>query len=218
MSEQRILENGKIVIFMDDRESADMIEKLKRYDVAIKQIRIEIGDFVLSNRVGIERKKAADFARSIIDGRLFEQARKLSENFKSPILLVEGEIDSTGFNMNALSGAIISLIVDFGIPIIFTKTEAESASWLVKIAEREQRERKNPVSIKSGKKPKGLIELQEYIVASLPGVGAKTAKKMLRHFNSVEKIFNASEGELAKAGLGAKKARKIRKLLTGKYE
>src|SRR3989344_5413538 len=51
-------------------------------------------------------------------------------------------------------------------------------------------------------------------ICSLPGVGEKTAKRMLTKFGSPLKVFTASSTELAKIeGLGGAKAKKIRNML-----
>src|SRR3972149_3818326 len=51
-------------------------------------------------------------------------------------------------------------------------------------------------------------------LCSLPGVGKKTAKRMLAKFGSPLKVFAASSTELAKIeGLGGAKAKKIRNML-----
>ncbi|MFB5624773.1 MAG: helix-hairpin-helix domain-containing protein, partial [Nitrosopumilus sp.] len=51
-------------------------------------------------------------------------------------------------------------------------------------------------------------------LCSLPGVGEKTAKRMLAKFGSPLKVFCASSTDLAKIeGLGTARAKKIKKML-----
>jgi len=70
-------------IVVDDRELA-----LAKYLSNPKVKRIEIGDFIISERVAVERKTAADFVSSIVDGRLFDQAAKMKEAYEKPLIII----------------------------------------------------------------------------------------------------------------------------------
>ncbi len=64
-----------------------------------------------------------------------------------------------------------------------------------------------------------LKEWQEYIVASLPGIGATLAKPLLKKFKTVRKIFNAKHERLEKVDkIGPKKAEQIRRVLDEEYK
>jgi len=216
MEIQKILKpNGKILIVSDYREK-EIIEHLKKMGAIVNERNLEVGDFVASEKVCIERKTYNDFISSIIDGRIFEQARDLKNNFGRPIILIEG-YSYREINENALKAALASLLIDFGISILSTKNPLDTAKTIFWIAKKEQSEAGREISIRVGKKPKEIKKLQEFIVCSIPGVSTVTAKKLLRHFGSVEKIFLADEQELQTAGVGKKLTEKIRKVLITKY-
>jgi len=87
------------------------------------------------------------------------------------------------------------------------------------MAKREQADRKRLPRVRGEKRILSLPEMQRYIVESLPYVGPSLAVKLLRHFKTVEKIFTASEKELARVeGIGEKRAREIRRVLTAEYK
>jgi len=46
-------------------------------DVELSIDHLPVGDFVVSGQIIFERKRADDFAASLIDGRLFSQAARL---------------------------------------------------------------------------------------------------------------------------------------------
>lgn len=218
MDNQKILKpDRKLVILCDYRES-EVNEILKKFNgVTVNESSLDIGDFICSKNVAIERKRHEDFLNSIIDGRIFEQARQLNENFKVPILIVEG-YSTPRISENALKAAIASLLVDFGLSIINTKNPQDTATTIYWIAKKEQEEKKREVFFKVGRKPKEIKAIQEEIVASLPGVGRVLSKRLLEHFKTLKNIFNASEEELKKVkGLGESTAKKIRKILTLEY-
>jgi Fanconi anemia group M protein len=79
-------------VLVDHRELNGPLARLvRREGVALEPRTLPVGDLILSNRVAVERKEAGDFCRSILDGRLMEQARLLKRNFEAPILLIEGD-------------------------------------------------------------------------------------------------------------------------------
>lgn len=217
METQKILKPaGKTVIIADYREK-EIIDFIKKIGVVVNEKSLEIGDFIVSDNVAIEKKTHSDFISSIIDGRLFEQARLLKENFNKPIIIVEGYSDRQ-INENALKAAIASLLIDFNVSLLNTKNPSDTAKTIYWIAKKEQQENKRGISFKVGKKPKEIKELQEKIVSSLPGISTIISKRLLEHFGTIENIFLSDEMKLQKVkGIGKKLAKKIRKILTEKY-
>ena len=59
--------------------------------VSLELKQLPVADYILSERVGIERKSAQDFNDSIKDGRLFNELIELKNNFVRPVLLLEGD-------------------------------------------------------------------------------------------------------------------------------
>lgn len=217
MEMQNILKpRGKIVIVCDFRER-EVIEHLKKLGAVINKRGLMTGDFICSKRLAIERKTHSDFIGSIIDGRLFEQANDLKNNFEKPIVIIEG-YSNRKINENALKAAISSLLIDFGISILATKNPLDTAKTIFWMAKREQGGAKKGITIRIGKKPKKTKKLQEFIICSLPGVSVTLAKRLLQYFGSIERIFTADEKELQEVnGVGKKLAENVKKILLAKY-
>lgn len=202
----------KPLIYADSREgNSRVLRELDKLDAIIEVKALPVADYQVSDEVGIERKTAKDFVSSIIDKRLYKQAKELVENFRKPIIILEGdELYSSLLNPNAIRGALASIAVDFGIPIIPTRSEEDTAAMVLRLAIREQIHEKSPVQVRTEKKPLTLYEQQLYIVESLPNIGPVTAKKLLEEFGSVKNIINASQAELKSVdGIGDKIARSI---------
>jgi len=211
----------QLVIYVDNRElQSDIAKELILRGVDVKPVNLEIGDYVLSDEIVVERKTPEDFAKSIIDKRIFNQIINMRDSYSKPILLIEGSSLYTPIiNPEAIRGALASIIVDFNVPIINVKDASEAASLLISIAKREQIERRRQPTIKSGKRPITLKEQQESIVASLPNVDLTLAKRLLKRFKSVINVFNASKEELMKVeGIGEKISSKIREVLDSEYK
>ena len=63
-----------------------------------------------------------------------------------------------------------------------------------------------------------MAEQQEYVVASFPNLGLKTAQQLLKHFQSIENLAKASIGDLQHVeGVGKITAERIKNVLTEKY-
>jgi len=198
-------------IIYDDREKTEAIEILK-LKFKMEKRRLDVADFIISTDIGIERKKASDFEQSIIDGRLFTQAEKLKNEFKKPLIVIIGN-DFERIKPKALSGAFISLIVDYSIPLVFLNNEEEFAEFISKIVEREGKpvkERKTNFSRKNTD-----FKLQKInVVEALPGVGPQLARKLLQKFKTLKNLFNADEKQLMEVeGVGKIKAKKIKDLI-----
>ena len=186
-------------------------------DVEIAQL--PVGDFLLSERACVERKRREDFEQSIIDGRLFQQVARLSEQFEKPFLVIEGERFEERVSRPALLGAISSIMLDYRVSIFFTKDAEKTAEFLLAVAKREQLAEKRPVRILGEKHAYSPSQQKRMIVEALPGVGPKIAFALLKHFGTVEKLMKAKEDQLMKVeGIGEEKAKAIRKLITEKYE
>jgi len=209
-------------IYADFREKGTgIIKQLIDLGTKMKLETLAVGDYVLSRRCVVEFKTTKDFVDSIVDGRLLEQAKQLKFNFEKPILIVEGEEDIYGIRKihpNAIRGMLATLAVSYGIPILYTKDNHETASLLHIIAKREQEKGEKDFSLHSIK-PRTLKERQEFIVSSLPGIESKLGKNLLKHFKSIKKIVNAKKEQLQKVELiGPKKAKAIKDIVEKEYE
>lgn len=71
---------------------------------------LQVGDYILSPEMCVERKSISDLKGSFISGRLYHQAEAMSRNYKTPILLIEFDRDKA-FALHSVSeiGADISV-------------------------------------------------------------------------------------------------------------
>jgi ERCC4-related helicase len=211
-------ESSDMVIYADDRESK-VAKELSKMEVTVRTKRLEVADFLVSDRTAVERKQAEDFVDSLLDNRLFDQLNEIQQ-FQRPIILVEGDdlYGHRNVHPNAIRGALATVALDYGIPIIWSDDVDETSKILKSLAKREQEEEDRDISVRGEKSPKSDRDLQKFIVAGLPGVNTKIAERLLKEFDTVEKIYTASETELKEVeGIGRKKASRIRELLTTEH-
>ena len=62
---------------------------LHKKGVRIIPVTLEVGDYILSPEICIERKAIPDLHSSLASGRLFSQAESMCKHYKTPILLIE---------------------------------------------------------------------------------------------------------------------------------
>ncbi|PIN77188.1 DEAD/DEAH box helicase [Candidatus Woesearchaeota archaeon CG10_big_fil_rev_8_21_14_0_10_34_8] len=215
--------NLKINVVVDHREKGSYtVKELIDLGVSVDLQQLDIGDYVLSKRCAVEFKNVADFVDSLIDGRLLQQAQQLRKQYGRPIFVIEGSEDIysvRNVHPNAIRGMLSAITVDFGIPVLMTKTSKETAALLYQIAKREQETVGREFSLHGDRKPVSLKEQQEYIVSSFPLIGPSLVKPILKQFGSVKKFVNASEEDLKKINLlGDKKAKAIMDVLEGEWK
>ncbi len=207
---------------MDQREKrSKVLQHLSaQEEVIIRLKHLSVGDYVVSDRVAIERKTVNDFLQSIVDKRLFNQIQELKEAFEHPIFIIEGkDLYGAGrIHPNAVRGAVSFIITLHNIPVISTVDAEDTAGMIFFIAKHEQHGLDYDISLRQKKKSFTLKQQQEHIVEALPKVGPALAKALLQHFGSVAKVFSATESELMKVEkIGPKKAKEIRELIQREY-
>jgi Fanconi anemia group M protein len=215
--------NENIKIITDTREfNSNVAKELARNNVKVEALQLGAGDYIISERVAVERKKTKDLLNSLLDGRLFTQLKKLRALYLNPILIIEGSdlYTSKNINPNAISGALASIVADYRIPIINTKDEVETVRVLIGLARREQLEnKKSHIQLRSDKSTFSLREHQQFIVEGLPNVSSVIAQRLLAHFGSVNNIFKATVEELCNVkGVGKKIAEDIRRVIDERYQ
>ncbi len=175
-----------IKITVDDRERNDhLLATLQQAATEICVKRLSVGDYLLDNLI-VERKSLADFCSSIIDGRLFRQASHLAAASEQSLLIVEGAAEDggkTGISPEALQGALISIVLIFKIPVLFSASPEETAKMILFAASQLNRSsylndlypRSNNGRKKSTKKQK----IQSYVLQGIPGIGPACAKELI---------------------------------------
>jgi len=214
-----------VEVVVDQRELDSSIAKdLSTRDGLITRLEtLAVGDYVLSDRVAVERKSAADFVDSMLDAdrSMFEQVGELSRAYARPVMVVEGTnlYGQRDIDPNAIRGALASLAVDFDVSVLRTEGEEDTTELLATVAKREQETRDREVSVHGEKTTKTRAEQQEYVVSSIADIGPVTARTLLEHFGTVEAVMTAPEDDLLEVdGVGPVTAERIREVVGSEYE
>jgi DNA excision repair protein ERCC-4 len=218
-------------IVVDERErNSNIPELLKNAGAIIDFTQLKVGDYVVSYETAIERKTVRDLVSSIYDGRLFLQCSDLVKYYQKPLLVVQGNIaelaespedtEEADVKLHAermllAYDALITVAMEFRIPIIHTPSAEQTAQLLVTLVNRSLQEGKAKGPLLRKIKKENPISIQQLsVLASLPGVGEKLAARMLKKFDTPIRALNASAAELSIIpGFGLMRAERMRKVL-----
>jgi Fanconi anemia group M protein len=191
----------------------DTVRRIGAFEVRMGHL--AAGDYLIDNEVLIERKSVADFAASLIDGRLFPQVARLAHSGYRSLLLIEGPppISIADVHPHSLEGALVSIAAMWRLPVLHSSDSEQSARMLRFLAE-QVREPRQRLLRRFDRKPKRLASRRLFLLQGLPGVGPALANRLLCHFGCIESVFTADASTLAEVrGVGAKKAARIRELV-----
>lgn len=209
-------------VIVDEREKPSGVpDNLKRLGARVEFRILDIADYVIGDRA-IERKTTEDFVSSLFSGRLFDQAKRLSESYMKPLMIVEGDLQASLHRVPRVRvfwGSMLSLVMQYDIRPFFTLDPQQTAELILTYALHLSRNAREipPIIIK---KPRVSTDsqLQLLIVGGLPSIGPKLAERLLKRFGTVRRVFGASRSELAiKGGLGRSRAQKVSAILDLPY-
>jgi len=204
-----------IEIVADDRERrGGVVEALRAMpEVRVRVQRLTTGDYVVGGWLVVERKRLPDLAASVVDGRLFRQMLRLLESHARCVLVLEGrgrDLARCGVSRAALQGALVTVSVLMGVPLLRARDARETAQLML-FAARQHRAFVSGGLQRHGKRPQGKRRTQIHLLQGLPGVGPERAARLLAAFGSVEAVVRAEREELERvAGIGATTAGAIR--------
>jgi DNA excision repair protein ERCC-4 len=204
---------------MDIHEPKAIASHLEDLEVPFAVRKITPGDYVVGG-VGVERKTLGDFFSSLVRKRLFDQLIRLKSCYQLPVLLVEGDLNdiSTHRNPAALWGAMLSVIMDEEIRVLFSPSRLETARALRAIWRR-QENGGSEYGLRHKPKMLTMEEKQLFVVQGFPNVGGTLSKNLLKEFGSVRNVMMADKEDLMKVPkVGKKKADDIILVLDQRYK
>ena len=172
-------------IIIDERERGEIRSAFDNLECNLSIKTLDFGDYIVSSRCAIERKRGDDLVSSIFDTRFFQQLSKLKNVFQFPILILES-LEKTFRKFvkeSSIYGALVYATYKMNIPIIPTKNALETAKVIVEIAKLEQSKGYYPEIISKIDKESLSEELtaedQKYFLEGLVDVGDKKAQRFL---------------------------------------
>jgi DNA excision repair protein ERCC-4 len=185
--------------------------------VRLRWEKLWTGDYIVEEGAIFERKTASDFAASLLDQRLFSQAKRLADQPLRAAFIIEGSTDDwsrLGIRREALQGALITLALIFDLAVFRSLNPKETSQILIYAGHQFARLRQDAPRYRIYKAKKRRTQ-QMHLLATLPAVGPDRAYRLLDHFGSVQACITAPARELQKVpGIGPKTAAAIRDLVS----
>jgi len=189
------------VLKIDIHEQADHIrslrEQMKGYkDWTVEVGELAVGDFIVGNTLGIERKTPSDFLASFAQERLQQQCFELASNFSTAVLLIQGNISDVlfnrfrKFNPNSVTAMLASLTMKTHVVPFFCGPQGVPymVQWLALKAADDKVVDYTPI------RPHATVgDWQVHIISSMPGIGPEKAKALLSHYGTPLRALNAYE-------------------------
>lgn len=187
---------------------------LHKANVNIIPLTIEVGDFILSKRIGVERKSVPDLHGSFGSGRLFNQAEALCQHYKYPCLLIELEADKPlslaatvgGVPSEMQLGHIITkmvlLLQQFPSLRLFWAKGAQDAADLFIAVKQKEEEPDEKLAASLGVDSAKAVETEfnagpQALLRSLPGVDGQNINLVMRKVRNIAALVHLSEAEMS---------------------
>jgi ERCC4-type nuclease len=115
-------------IIIDHRETRSKVpESLQKLGAEIEIATLEVGDYIVSDRLAFQRKTVNDLFSTLLERReLFSQLNDMARSYRRPILILEGEypffFSGRRVSPKAIQG-FLNTIALMRIPILYTLNE-----------------------------------------------------------------------------------------------
>ena len=166
-------------IIVDSREPDTIVKNLEELGVIVTKQQLTVGDYVISDKLIVERKATIDFWQSLVNQRLFDQVKRLTDTYEQVIFILEGIIVNPE-TRTAIYGAISYMILRHSVQFIPTENHQSTAILLDRFCSWVQEDRKDPILARTAPKRLTLEDQQNYLIQGLLGVGDKTSKALLK--------------------------------------
>jgi ERCC4-type nuclease len=209
-------------IIVDSREPNKNIKYLSK-STQVKKEFLEVGDYLLPNNIGVERKKGRDLTSSLTGKRIYKQLNNLNQ-YERPVLAIITKNKWKDFYFNrsnyihkSYEGLITTVFCKYPkIRILFFEDDEDFMDWMLAVEKKELSDDKGQRPIPITRKARSIKEIRENVLAAIPGVGISMSKKLLKEFKTIHNIARASEKDLMRVDkLGKKTAEKIHNILNG---
>ena len=212
----QIVTDKKQLVVVDMREfRSELPACLYKRGIDIEPVTIDVGDYVLTPDICVERKSVSDLIGSLNSGRLYSQCIAMSRHYKQPMLLIEFDANKafsfqsrgvTGNRMSLkdLNQKLALLLLHFPkLRLAWCSSPAASAQLFHEMKmSREQPDIAKAASITDDENAEGstqqLYNAAPYdLLLKLPGIDSKNCRRILHHVTNLQELCEMSETQLA---------------------
>ncbi|XP_016051705.1 PREDICTED: DNA repair endonuclease XPF [Miniopterus natalensis] len=202
-------------IVVDMREfRSELPSLIHRRGIDIEPVTLEVGDYILTPEMCVERKSISDLIGSLNNGRLYSQCISMSRYYKRPVLLIEFD-PSKPFSLiargafhqeissNDISSKLTLLTLHFPrLRILWCPSPHATAELFEELKQNKpQPDAATAMAVTADSE--SLPESEKYnpgpqdFLLKMPGVNAKNCRSLMNHVKNIAELASLSQEELA---------------------
>ncbi|XP_043416439.1 DNA repair endonuclease XPF isoform X2 [Prionailurus bengalensis] len=202
-------------IVVDMREfRSELPSLIHRRGIDIEPVTLEVGDYILTPEMCVERKSISDLIGSLNNGRLYGQCISMSRYYKRPVLLIEFDpskpfsLTSRGAFHQEISGNDVSskltlLTLHFPrLRLLWCPSPHATAELFEELKQNKpQPDAATAMAITADSET--LPESEKYnpgpqdFLLKMPGVNAKNCRALMHHVKNIAELASLSQDKLA---------------------
>ncbi|CAF1127805.1 unnamed protein product [Adineta ricciae] len=210
------ISNLRPKVIVDMREfRSELPSLIWKRGIDIEPVTLEVGDYILTPEICIERKSVSDLIGSLNNGRLYQQALQMTRFYKKPMLLIEFDQkqafhlankqkhnSSSEFNAHDVTSKLALLTMHFPkLRILWCPSPYASAELFEDLKrDREEPDSKNAMLVTAESELLDEDERYNSIVQDLlirmPGVTFKNYKLIMNKVENLRGLTRLTEDEL----------------------
>ena len=185
---------------------------------------LEVGDYILSPNLCVERKSISDLFSSFQSGRLYTQAEAMCKQYNTPILLIEFAGDKSfalvnrdnitpDIQGNSIISRICLLILHFHkLRLLWSRNEPMTGTFFEELKQEEDEPEADEREFDAATDTDPIEFLRR-----LPGITPGNIQKVIDEVENLHALSKMSKPSLMKL-LGARNGQKLHRFLTKRYD
>jgi len=218
--DQKAKDKNPAKIIVDMREfRSELPALIHRRGIEIEPVTLQVGDYILTPELCVERKSVSDLIGSLNSGRLYNQALAMTRHYSKPMLLIEFDqnkpfaLQGTYYVSNDVTSSDVQsklqlLTLHFPkLKLVWSPSPYATAQLFEEL--KQGREEPNPaeaaavgMEISSEQQDTDMLEKWNTavhdLVTKLPGVTTKNQHSLLIKGQSLDHLISLSKDELMK--------------------
>ncbi|NXM06223.1 XPF endonuclease, partial [Tyrannus savana] len=202
-------------IIVDMREfRSELPSLIHRRGIDIEPVTLEVGDYILTPDICVERKSISDLIGSLNNGRLYSQCVAMCRYYKRPVLLIEFDPNKSfsliprgslqqEISSNDITSKLTLLTLHFPkLRILWCPSPHATAELFEELKQNHpQPDAETAMAVTADSET--LPESDKYnpgpqdFLLKMPGVNAKNCRALMNHVRSIAELVTLSKDELA---------------------
>ncbi|XP_052776482.1 DNA repair endonuclease XPF-like isoform X1 [Mya arenaria] len=216
---------GKVIVDMREFRS-ELPSLIHRRGIDIEPVTLEVGDYILTPEICVERKSVSDLIGSLNNGRLYSQCVSMTRYYKRPVLLIEFDPNkafsiqgkypmSNDVSMQETTTRLTLLTIHFPkLRILWCQSPYATAELFEELkAGREQPEASTAMTVTA--LAEGIDWSDRFshgpqdMLIRMPGVNSKNYKSIMNSMTDIAELSTLTEEELTRIMGNAQNAKQL---------